>query len=280
MSGRERLASAYLAAHPDAAAGVLETLPPPEVGKLVEVADLESLARLFGRMLPSHAALCLDEVAPTRAAEVMQKMETQDAVAVLRQLPESARLELLNALPQQWSAACELLLRYPPTSIGAWIQTLVLTLPIESSIGEARERIEHTELTVRAHIYVLDRTRRVRGSVRGLALLRRDAQLPLASLMEPAAALWAREPLAAALESELWDHAAEAPVVTRRQEFIGTVSYAYLRRVQRRLSRPPEGADQRAGIREIAELFSTGAGGIWDGVGEWVHPDTNRRSRP
>ena len=40
--------------------------------------------------------------------------------------------------------------------------------------------------------------------------------------------------------------AAEAPVVTRRQEFIGTVSYAYLRRAQRRLSRPAPRGRRRA----------------------------------
>ena len=272
MSGREKLAGAFLAAHPDTAARLLEARPHDEVAELIAATEPQSAARLFGRMLPGYTARCLDGLPRERIAEIVEKMDSHDAIAVLRQLAPSARLELLGVLRPQWSAAFELLLRYPANTVGAWTEPFVLTLPADCTVSEARERVERNEQSVKARIYVLDRDRRVRGAVRGLTLLRNPGGIRLSTLLEPATALWARENLASALTDELWERNAEAPVVTRDREFIGAVSYADLHRAQRRQTHPESPDERRHELSEVAELLASGAGSIWESVGALVHP--------
>jgi len=272
MSGREKLAGAFLAAYPDTAARLLEARPIDEVAELIGATDPQSAARLFGRMLPGYTARCLERIPREHIAQVIEKMDSHDAIAVLRQLTPTARLELLRALRPQWSAAFELLLRYPANTVGAWTEPFVLTLPADCTVAEARERVERNEQTVKARIYVLDRSRQIRGAVRGLTLLRNAGDVRLSTLLEPVIALWARETLAAALTDELWERDAEAPVVTRDREFIGAVAYADLHRAQRRQSHPDTHDERRHELSEFAELLASGAGSIWESVGALVHP--------
>ncbi|HEX7080689.1 MAG TPA: hypothetical protein VF329_06720 [Gammaproteobacteria bacterium] len=272
MTGRDKLAAAFLAADPDGAARLLETLPSDDAATLVAPCEPHAAARLFARMLPGYTARCIERLEPAQVAEIVERMDSQDAIAVLRQLAPAARARLLAALRPQWSAAFELLLRYPPSAVGAWAEPFALTLPADCTIAEARERIERNERTARARIYVLDRARRVRGAVRGLALLRHAGSVRLSAVLEPASPLWARETVADALERELWERDPEAPVVTRDHEFLGAVSYADLRRALRRQSRAEPSAGPRQGLTELAELLATGAGGLWESFGELVQP--------
>src|SRR5690606_12589119 len=139
------------------------------VVRLVEAGDSAVAARVLGRMLPGYAARSIERLPGERAAEIVENMDSQDAIAVLRQLPPDARTELLSVLRPQWSAAFALLLRYPPTTVGAWADPFVLTLPADCTIAEARARAERYERPTMARIYVLDRGRRIRGATRGLA---------------------------------------------------------------------------------------------------------------
>ena len=133
--------------------------------------------------------------------------------------------------------AFKLLLSYPTNTVGAWVEPRVLTLPDDCTVGEARDRIARSEHATQARIYVLDRARRLRGAVRGLALLQVSSRKKLASILDPADALWARDALATAQEHSVWERHTEAPVVNRDEEFIGVISYVDLRRAFRQVNR-------------------------------------------
>ncbi len=105
---------------------------------------------------------------------------------MLRHLPAELRDAVLNALGPQWLMAFKLLLSYPTNTVGAWIEPRVLTLPDDCTAGEARDRIARSEQVEQARIYVLDRSGRLRGAVRGLALLQVGHRKKIASILEPA----------------------------------------------------------------------------------------------
>ncbi len=275
MSGREELAAAYLRLHPESAARLLESMAVEQANAVLNAVDVATAAPVVGYMLPTCAAQCLERQPPSEAALLLERLGSRESVAVLRHLPVELREAVLNSLGPQWLMAFKLLLSYPTNTVGAWVEPRVLTLPDECTVGEARERIARSELVAQARIYVLDRSRRLRGAVRGLALLQVSNRKKVASILEPADALWARDLLATAQEHSVWERHTEAPVVNREEEFIGVISYADLRRAFRQANHVEDPHGDRE-IAEVTELIAIGAGSVWRSIGDLIGTDRRR----
>src|SRR5262245_10507765 len=278
MNGHERLAAAFLSGHPESAARLLESMPVEQANAVLGTADVRVSGPVLAHMLPTYAAQCIERQPSADGARLLEQLGSQEAAAVLRHLERDKREAVLGALGAQWVVAFKLLLSYPVNTVGAWVEPRVLTLPDDCNAGEARERIARGAQLAQARIYVLDRSRRIRGAVRGLALLQVSQRKTLASLLEPADALWAREPLATALEHGVWERNTEAPVINREEEFIGVIAYADVRKAYRQLTRANEqnGAIRERDIAEVTELISVGAGSLWRSLGELMRSDRRR----
>ena len=275
MSGREELAAAYLRLHPESAARLLEAMAPEQANAVLNAVDLVTAGPVVGHMLPTYAARCVERQPAADSALLLERLGSQESVAVLRHLQNDHREAVLNALGPQWVMAFKLLLSYPTNTVGAWVEPRVLTLPDDCTVGEARDRIARSEHATQARIYVLDRSRRLRGAVRGLMLLQMPNRKKVASILEPADAIWARDPLATAQEHSVWERHTEAPVINREEEFIGVISYADLRKAFRQVTRSLGPNDDRE-IAEVTELISVGAGSLWQSLGDLIRTDRRR----
>jgi magnesium transporter len=271
----EQLAAAYLRMHPEEAARLLESMSADDANAVLNAVDVATAAPVVGHMLPTYAAQCVERQTPGDAALVLERLGTQESVAVLRHLPRERRDAVLSALGSQWLMAFKLLLSYPTNTVGAWVEPRVLTLPDDCKVGEARDRIARSEHVSQARIYVLDRARRLRGAVRGLALLQTSTRKKITSILEPAEALWARDPLATAQEHSVWERHTEAPVINREEEFVGVITYADLRKAFRQVTRvaEPHGDSE---IGEVTELIAIGAGSVWRSLGDLIGRERQR----
>jgi magnesium transporter len=275
VSGREQLVAAYLRLHPESAARLLESMPADEANCVLNAVDVATAAPVVGHMLPTCAARCFEMQSPADSALVLERLGSQESVAILRHLPSEHREAVLNSLGPQWLMAFKLLLSYPVNTVGAWVEPRVLTLADDCTVGEARDRIARSEQVTQARIYVLDRARRLRGAVLGLTLLQMSTRKKLASILEPADALWARDALATAQEHGVWERHTEAPVVNRDEEFIGVITYADLRKAFRQVNRVVEPHGDRE-IAEVTELIAIGAGSVWRSLGDLIASDRRR----
>jgi Mg/Co/Ni transporter MgtE len=274
MSGRSELAAAYLRLHPEGAARLLEALPAEQAKTVLAAVDADTAAPVLGRMLPHYAAQCIADQPAAETAPLFERLGSREAVAVLRQLDLAARERVFEGLGAQWLVAFRLRLSYPVNTVGAWLEPHVLTLPDDCTAGDARDRVARSAAAAQPRIYVLDRARRLRGAVRAVALLQTPSRKSLATIVEPTETLWTREPLATALESPLWERDAEAPVLNRAEEFVGTISYADLRRAQRQLTSQDDPRERE--LAEVTELITVGAGTLWRSLGDLVGGEKRR----
>jgi len=275
VSGREALAGAYLRLHPESAARLLESMSPDQANVVLNAVDVLTAAPVVGHMLPTYAARCVEGQPPADSALLLERLGSQESIAVLRHLPSENRDAVLNSLGPQWLMAFKLLLSYPTNTVGAWVEPRVLTLPDDCTVGEARDRIARSEHATQSRIYVLDRSRRLRGAVRGLVLLQVPNRKKVTSILEPADAIWARDPLATVQEHSVWERHTEAPVINREEEFIGVISYADLRKAFRQVTRT-DGPNGDREIAEVTELISVGAGSLWQSLGDLIRTDRRR----
>ena len=275
MNGHERLVGAYFEQHAEGAARLLESMPTEQANAALAAVEPSVSAPVLGHMLPTYAARCVEEQAPAEAALLLERLGSQEAAAVLRHLATDMRDRVLSSMGTQWVVAFKLLLSYPANTVGAWVEPRVLTLPDDCTAGEARERVARGAPFAHARIYVLDRSRRIRGAVRGIALLQTPNRKKVSALLEPADALWAREPLVTAQEHSVWERNTEAPVVNRDEEFIGAITYADLRKASRQLTRSVDARNVRD-FAEVTELIAIGAGSVWQSLGDLVRAERRR----
>jgi magnesium transporter len=275
MTGHEQLVSAFLRQHTESAARLLEAMPVDQANAVFGSVDASVAAPVMSHMLPTYAARCIEAQLPSDSAALLERFGSQEAAAVLRHLGRDSREAVLAALGPQWTMAFKLLLSYPPNTVGAWVEPRVLTLPDDCNAGEARERIARSQQLAQSRIYVLDRSRRIRGAIRGLALLQIHNRKSLTTILEPAPALWARELLATAQEHPIWERNTEAPVVNREEEFIGVISYADLRKAYKQVTRTADTSNERD-LAEVTELIAIGAGSLWQSLGELVRTERRR----
>ncbi len=260
MISGEALGYAFLEAHPQDAAHVLERLAPAAAAELLRTAPPRLAAPVLRQMLPLAGARCLERVDDTAAAGLLRGVGAQAGVALLRHVAGERRTRLLAQLPTAAALAYELLLGYPEGTVGAWMDPRALALPADMTAAEALERVRHADEAPVADPYVIDRNQRLLGYLELADLLRAKGTTPLGRLLRACPhRLPAQAMLAGLRDHPGWREASTLPAVEDGERLVGALTHAALQRalaIDDTLPPPRGGDDTLAGI----------AGAYWFGV--------------
>jgi Mg/Co/Ni transporter MgtE len=266
MSERLQLAEHFIQSHGQNAARALESMPPDIAGGLIDtISDPLSVAALK-TMLPYNAAKCILAMSPTSGSKYLASLTVREAAAILRHTDVESRKNLIDLLPRQKAIRVALILGYPQSLVGAWIDPIAMSLPITGNVADARLRIAN-EGYDHSTIFMVDDTNRIRGSVSLVQLLlQAQDEVSLSALSQNVpGTLRASMTLENAFDSKGWSEADLLPVTDREDRFIGVLRYADLRRALTKPSiavRAAEGGDNLLGITEacylgLADLMAT-----------------------
>src|SRR5580700_3905344 len=128
----------------------------------------------------------LEELEPETVAEGVRELESDDAVELLEGLDEEDQEEILEKLPPRERDALERSLEYPEDSAGRRMQTEIITVPPDWTVGQAIDYMrEAPDLPDRFYeIYAVDTIRRWQGAIPLDVLLRSRRPVPLADLID------------------------------------------------------------------------------------------------
>jgi len=258
MSERLQLAEHFVASHGKSAARALEELPADIAGCLIDtISDPMSLSALKS-MLPYHAAKCITAIPAPAGSKYLAAMPPRDAASILRHTDEVSRKNLIDLLPRRQAVRVSLILGYPQSLVGAWMDPLTPSLPVSNIVADAKKRIANAGYD-HSIVFIVDDDNKVRGSV-SLArlLLRAKDDMSLSTLMEngPRGVL-ASTSLERAFADQGWAAYDTLPVIDRNERFIGVLRYAELRAALTRPSianRTAGGGDDLLGITEACYL--------------------------
>ncbi len=265
MKVDERFASIFLRKNPTESARLLEAMDVDQAADVIRTAPVEIVAQILQKMLPAFSARYVASLGATYIAKLVEHLPSQSAAAILRQFTPEARDEALKPVNARQTAMLRLLLRYPPTAVGAWMDPQVTTLARDYSIRDARDKLDDIDRSHRK-IFVLDRDRRLIGAIEVRALHLCDRNGGLDILLEPAESIRARESVVIAQKREIWERESHVPVVNRHNEFVGVVSYADLRKAQRQLTQASISTPADSGTSGIGELLLTGLVCTWNSI--------------
>ena len=266
MSERLLLAEHFITNHGQPAARTLEALPADVAGGVIDaISDPLSVTALKA-MLPYHAARCLLAIGPESAARYLAVLPVGEAAAILRHTDPEARKKLVDLLPRQKAVRVALILGYPQSLVGAWIDPITLTLPITATVGDAKTRVANEGYEYDT-IFVVDDGNRLRGAVSlVLLLLRSRDDVSLSTLIRRTPdAVRASTTLERAADAKGWSQNDLLPVTDRDDRFIGVIRFAELRRALQKpaiAQRAAERGDNLMGITEacylgLADLLAT-----------------------
>jgi magnesium transporter len=128
----------------------------------------------------------LEELRPETVAEGVRDIESDDAVALLADMPRADRAEILDQIPALERHALTRALDYPEDSAGRRMQSEFIAVPPQWDVGQTIDYMRETaDLPERFYeLYVVDAGSRFLGAVPLDRLSRSKRQVPIADLRE------------------------------------------------------------------------------------------------
>jgi magnesium transporter len=236
----ERVAEAIATENSATLRELIGELHQADVGDLIEALDPElrpQLVKLMGHDFDFSALTevddtvreeILEELAPKAVAEGVRELDSDDAVAILADLPKEEQTEILEQLPPPERVVLARSLLYPENSAGRRMQTEFTAVPPVWTVGRTIDYLRETpDLPERFwEIYVVDSTGRLQGTVALDRLLRTKRPVPIAELIDeelhPVRVTDAQEDVARLFEH--YDLVA-TPVVDEADRLVGVITF-------------------------------------------------------
>jgi magnesium transporter len=224
-----QLAKRFLDCRPNEAALVLENLTAQESAALLSRVPARLAAPVLNHMLYPNAVAIITLLQAEKMEALVSLLSNTCVAALLRSLPTKTRQQQLKQLPRIRAKFLQLMLNYPATSVGAWMKPQVFTLPENSLVGQALNRIRHTTQSLQHKAYVLDREQHLSGEIPLPQLLQQPENTAIASLAQPVTdKLRARASLASVVDDPGWGRNTALPVVDHQRRFLGCLQLATL----------------------------------------------------
>ncbi len=165
---------------------VLEALDPDRRPRLVELLGIHFDFSALTEVDDAVREEMLEEMPPRQVAQGVRELESDDAVAILEDLPKEEQAEILEQLPPPERVALKRSLDYPEDSAGRRMQTEFIAVPPSWNVGQAIDYMcETADLPEHFYeLYVTDDSRRFLGAVPLDRLLRSKRPMPVSDLMD------------------------------------------------------------------------------------------------
>ncbi len=166
---------------------VLEALEPEQRPRLVELLGIDFDFTALTEVDDTVREEILDELPAQAVAQGVRDIESDDAVAILEDLPKHEQTEILEQLPPLERVALARSLDYPEDSAGRHMQTEFIAVPPAWNVGQAIDYMrETTDLPDHFYkLYVTDEKHHYLGAVPLDRLLRSKRPVPIQDLLEP-----------------------------------------------------------------------------------------------
>ncbi|WP_199609683.1 magnesium transporter [Flocculibacter collagenilyticus] len=254
IASQLKLSLHFLTAEPEAAASQLELMPTEHVLSLLKEAPSSTAANILKLMQPSIAAKLLLLFPAEKSYKIFEQMNLADVAAILRYMPTEEGKAHLAALPIRKQALCKMLISYPEHALGAVVDTDVLIAGSSMTVDDVLIRIKKKTVAYLQDVFVVNKQRNLEGKIFLGDLLHASPKALIASLIHKRPrTLSATHDLTTASELNIWQQQDVAPVINRRNEFIGIVHYHKLRRSITRLERANASPNTLSG--ELIEVY-------------------------
>ncbi len=172
--------------HPADIADIVENLGGEEKGRIMALLPTGRAASVLSLVDEYHQPEVVEAIHEEALPKILDAMSSDDATDILEELPPEEAEEILEAMPREEAAPVRQLLGYPPDTAGGLMQTELVSVPPEITMGEAilRVREKFTKLGDIINCYVVDPEGRLIGLIPLRSLIIEGPDKTVAEVME------------------------------------------------------------------------------------------------
>jgi CBS domain-containing protein len=175
--------------HPAQLADLVEAASHREGEEIIAAvaADPEREADVFEELEESHQREFVEDRSDAEVAELLARMEADDAADLVLQLPDERREDIVALLPAAQARRVRTLLGYDPATAGGLMSPDFICLYADATREEALDRVRRSRVNAdgATWVYALNTHRRLRGGIQLVDLLRAGDGLRLSELIRP-----------------------------------------------------------------------------------------------
>ena len=155
------------ALHPARTAEFMEGLSDVEVWSVLQFAEPDRRAEIFGYFPEERQVAMLEAQQPDQVAELVEEIPADDRVDLIQELPDDRVDQIMPLLPVEDRRDIQRLQSYPEGTAGSLMTTEVAMLSENLTAREALEELgrQASELETIYYLYVVDENRLLRGIV-------------------------------------------------------------------------------------------------------------------
>ena len=185
--GREDdLRTFLLLLHPADVAELLGHVHEQTALSILRHLDPERAAEMVSELEPHDQERILRLVKPEELGSIVGEMETDDAADLLQELDKATAEQVLAALPTDDRNDVAKLLTYDPDSAGGIMQTELVSVGIQDTVGGAVEAVRQAAHEVDIiSVFVVDAKGQYEGNLALQDLVLSSENTPVAKVMEP-----------------------------------------------------------------------------------------------
>lgn len=258
MNADERLAFAFLKAHPEDAARLIERGDAADAAAVLASVAPAVGAQVYSAIGPTPAAACAAALSNEALAALVAQLPLDAAGVAMRRVAASRREAVLALLDDERSEHLRRILNYPDNSAGSLADPLVLALADDISVADAQRRLRGSRLHLYYYVYIVTRDGTLVGAINMAELMAARPKDALSSVMRrEVVRLDAHTDLATVGAHPAWRDFDALPVVDSRGRFVGAIRHKIVRQMSWETGRP-----LMATIVELSELYWVGLSGI------------------
>lgn len=130
--------------HPADIADIVERLDEQDRGRIMALLSEERAAEVLPLIEEYHKPEVLDAIPETTLTKIVLHMDSDDVTDILEDLPKEEAEEILDSLPQKESDEVRQLMSYPPDTAGGLMQTELVAVSPDATLGQAIHQIRET----------------------------------------------------------------------------------------------------------------------------------------
>lgn len=233
MSKISTLTISLIEDRPETAARGMGEVNPDDAADFLESLPTRHAVTVLSRSSASLASDLIPQMETASGAAILNGLDYQTTVSIMRMLDEADREKMLSALPKRLRNDLESTLSYPVGTVGAKMTTSIVIMKKHQTVADAIAELRRVKRSRTGIAFVVDSSRKLLGVISAGDLVQLPNESVLSAVMDISVVpISARSRLETVRSLSAWDDYAQLPVVSRKKLLIGALSRKTFRQAE------------------------------------------------
>ncbi|MFA6036923.1 MAG: CBS domain-containing protein [Legionellales bacterium] len=266
------LVQKFLHTHPEECAREIENFSLDDILVFIKQLHKKDTAALIANLIPSIAAVCFQNLPIETSKEIIKILPLDSLKKILPRIHEELRDVLTQTLPRNQKIALQHALKFSANTVGAFINTHVLFLPLDHTIEQTMNFIRKFPEEIKPWIFCIDNEGKLQGMITLQDILTAQPTQMLNHIMQDCPMiLLANTTIPSIALHTIWQTLSILPVTNEEGILLGVLEYNQIVHEIQQLLFSDRNENMAQSLADILFMFSHTTEDILTELSQHVH---------